>query len=226
MKRFTLIFLSLLLFISCVESWAKEVSSKKKSSVNFYLAQREKTEKKYQYNAYENLISGGAAFLIGNVGYIVSEDSAVLQLAYAGVQTIGIINVGQGIYALTSPNVDASFYNMITNEKVTAYTKEEIANNLLLVSAREARAKRLSLFYSSTLLAIQYFLNATVYDSNGKIKNIYIFLGGINSIVSVYTAFYKSDSEKYLFGKNLDLVPFAFRSQGDFSYGANLSFRF
>ena len=215
----------LLIFVLAIPLSVAEETSKKKDPINFYTEQKEKSEEHYQFNPYENIISGTAAFVIGNIGYLAS-DSAGQELAYAAIQTIGIINIGQGIYKLKSPNVDASFYKLLTNRHAKHYSKEEIAKNLLQISAEEARAKRLSLFYSSSFLTVQYLLNATVYGTIGKLKNIYIFLGGINAIVAVYTGFYKSDAEKYLFGEGIDISPFAFRQNQSNGYGAMISYRF
>ncbi|HLE09687.1 MAG: hypothetical protein A2504_02235 [Bdellovibrionales bacterium RIFOXYD12_FULL_39_22] len=202
------------------------VTFARNESTRFYIEQNRKAENIFQYNSYENIISGGAAFLIGNIGYVLS-DSGFLKLSYAAIQTIGIINIGQGIYKLKSPNVDASFYRMLTDNRIKYYSKEAIADRLLEILAKEERAKRLSLLYSSAFLATQYFLNATVYASEDKVENIYMFLGGINVIIAIYMGLYKDDSEKFYFGDDYDISPFAYQEdKNNFSTGAILTFRF
>ncbi len=69
-------------------------------------------------------------------------------------------------------------------------------------------------------------MNATIYDSPGRLKNIYMFLGGINLIVAAYSVYSKSEHENYYFGEGVDLNPFAYHSKDVGFYGANLSFSF
>lgn len=193
--------------------------------IEFFVEKEAAKPDKFTFNQYENIISGGAAFLIGNVGYMLT-DSTVLGLTYSAIQTIGVINIGQGIYKMNSPSVERSFKELLTNEEVKGYSKKRLAGNLVTIFGKESRAKRLALFYSSSLLAAQYTLNATVYESSGKLKNVYIFLGGVNAIIAAYSAFSKSEYEEYLFGEDIDLNPFAFSSGQGSTYGATLTYSF
>ncbi len=221
--KYHLLLSMLLIFVLMSE---KSYAAKDNDATSFYIKKNNEAESQFQYNQYEDLISGGAAFVIGNVGHLLS-DSSFLKLSYAAIQTIGIINIGQGIYKIKLSNADVSFYRMLTDKKTKTYTKEEIAEHLLEISAKESRAKRLSIFYSSMLLSTQYLINVTVYDSAEKIKNIYYFLGGINLIIASYMALYKSDSEKYFFGDNIDLSPFVYQQdRSNLSYGAIVSYHF
>ncbi|HLE09703.1 MAG: hypothetical protein A2504_02155 [Bdellovibrionales bacterium RIFOXYD12_FULL_39_22] len=194
-------------------------------AILFYENQYQNSKRPFKYNQYENIISGGMAFLVGNFGYIYSE-SSFTKISYAAIQTIGIINVGRGIYKLTSPDVDASFYKLLTDDNVDNYSKSSIAQHLLEISAKEARARRLYIFYSTSLLATQYFINALIYKSTEKVKNTYLFLGGINVIIAGYAAINKNNSEEYFFGSQLDLAPFAYSGNDDSGAGAMFSYRF
>ncbi|MBF0298100.1 MAG: hypothetical protein HQK51_05230 [Oligoflexia bacterium] len=176
-------------------------------STNFFVQQNANIEKKYLFNPYEKIISGVAAFLIGNIGYYTSS-SSVLKVAYTGIQTVGIINISRSIYAANSPSLEKSFYNLMTNPTVESYSKKDLSINLLQIFAQEERAKRVALFYGSTFITAQYAINAFVYKSPGNLKNIYIFLGGVNALVAIYSAFYKGNYEKYYYGNSIDIKPF------------------
>lgn len=192
-------------------------------NIEFFLKAAQKSQKKYSFNEYEHLISGVGAFLIGNIGYL-STDSAALKVAYSGIQTIGIINIGHGVYQRNSPDIQKSFYQLLTTKKTDKYSKPMIARNLIKIFATDERAKRLSLFYSTSFLSFQYLLNATVYDSPDRVKNIYIFFSGINAIIAAYSALYKSDYEKQYFGDSFDINPIAFKDEnGAGIYGLNLA---
>lgn len=161
----------------------------------------------FQFNKYENIISGFAAFAIGNIGYFTT-DSDILKLSYAGIQTIGVINIGRGIYKYNAPNYDLGMYQVLGQSKGVVVSKKLMAYKLIQLTAQEERARRLSLFYSSSFLAVQYFLNSFVDDSAGKLKNIYTFLGGVNVIVAVYSYLKKNEYEKFFYGNNYDIMPF------------------
>lgn len=169
--------------------------------------ERESKVSTFKYNQYESLISGVAAFIFGNVGYLTTSSSS-LQLTYSAVQTIGIINIGQGIYQAQAPSMDASLRGILTEEKMKNFSKEQLAGRLLRVFAQEDRAQRLSIFYSSSFLTLQYAMNATIYKSSGQLKKIYLFLGGVNAIVAVYSALSKSKYEEAYYGSKFDISPF------------------
>lgn len=224
MRKINLYLPLFLLFFSSLSAdltWAES----NKSAVSFFKTKKKSKTKSYQFNRYENLISGTAAFLIGNIGYM-SSDSSVLKVTYSGVQTIGVINIGRSVYKIHSPSVEGSFEKLVTNKSVKGYSKEQVAQHLLEIYAKEERAKRLSLFYSSSILALQYIFNAVVYDSPGQLENTYIFLGGVNSIVAIYSALFKSDYEKHYFGDNFDISPFANLSPKSPTYGLKLTYHF
>lgn len=196
------------------------------SDIDFFVKSSQQQQKKYLFNEYEHLISGLSAFLIGNIGYL-STKSIPLKIAYSGIQTIGIINIGSGVYQRNSPNLKKSFKTLLTTNKITKYSKPVLAKNLIKIFAIEERAKRLSMFYSTGFLSLQYLLNATVYDSPGRIKNIYIFFSGINAIIATYSAIYKSDYESQYFGDKFDINPLAFRDHtGTNTFGAMITYRF
>ena len=214
-----------ILFSSLVNAKEVHKKNKKKNSIKFFSIQAKKVENNYQYNRYENIVSGVSAFVIGNVGYLLT-DSSVLKLTYSGIQTIGIINIGRGIYKSNSPSIEKSFNEILSSKNKKDISKYQLSNELVRIFAEEERAKRLSLFYSSSFLAIQYALNIAIYDSPERIKNIYIFLGSVNAIVAAYSAFSKGEYEKFYFGKKIDLNPFAFKANDQNLYGMSLTYRF
>ncbi|MBF0360137.1 MAG: hypothetical protein HQK49_03960 [Oligoflexia bacterium] len=182
-------------------------ADQKIDSINFFVQQNAKAEEKYLFNPYEKIISGVAAFLIGNVGYYTST-SSVLKVTYTGIQTVGIINIGRSIYASNSPSLEKSFYHLMTDSSVDSYSKKDLSLNLLHIFAQEERAKRIALFYGSSFITAQYAINAFVYKSPGNLKNIYIFLGSVNAIVALYSALYKGEYEKYYYGPSIEIKPF------------------
>jgi hypothetical protein len=74
----------------------------------------------------------------------------------------------------------------------------ELADGYVGLLGEMDRAKRISLLWSSSLLTMQYALNAFVSkDVSQDLKDIYLFLGGVNAIVATYSYFHKSDYEEY-----------------------------
>jgi hypothetical protein len=199
---------------------------KQDTNINFFKEATKKQKSKFSFNEYEHIISGVGAFLIGNIGYLLT-DSTALKIAYSGIQTIGIINIGQGVYQRNSPDLKKSFYTILTTNKVDTYSKPVLAKNLIKLFAQEERAKRLSLFFSTSFLSLQYLLNSTVYDSPDQVKNIYIFFSGINAIVATYSALYKGEYESQYYGTQFDINPLAFEdAKGNSTFGALLTYRF
>lgn len=214
----------LILALSTVDIYSK-TPEKKDSYLSFFEEKALTKKKKYRFNKYENIISGVAAFTIGNVGYLLT-DSSVLKLSYTGIQTIGVVNIGKGIYKFNSPSFEFGFHEYLKSKGNSKFSAEEVAENVIRLSAQEERAKRLSLLYTSSFLSVQYFLNAFIYDSPDKIKNIYTFLGGVNVIVALYSTFYKGDYEKRYYGEKLDISPFFIPKKDAFKGGLALNMRF
>jgi hypothetical protein len=214
------------LFARAAESPAEKEQALNKRAFEFFQKNAQQETSRYAYNPYENIISGIAAFVFGNVGYLTT-DSSSLKVTYSAVQTIGIINIGQGIYKAQAPSVDRSFRDMLAEDKTKSFTKERLAGNLLKLFAQEDRAKRLSVFYSSGFLTVQYAMNATIYKSSGQLKKVYLFLGGVNVIVALYSAFSKSKYEEAYYGGELDISPFASMNGSDeAAYGLMVGGRF
>ncbi len=146
------------------------------------------------FNEYEDIISGSLAFLIGNVGYFTT-DSSTLKIAYSGVQTVGIIGVGHGIYDYYYPHFETRLLDLLSKKKMT---RGELADGYVGLLGEMDRAKRISLLWSSSLLTMQYALNAFISeDVPQDMKDIYLFLGGVNAIVATYSFFNKTDYEQY-----------------------------
>lgn len=190
MKFFTCLFLLSWL----IPAQAKSPTVEKKSPYKYLATQANSVSKDYQHNQFEQIMSGGLAFLIGNIGFYTTG-SQTLKLAYSGVQTIGILSVGQGIYDYYSPNFDGELLKLLKREKLT---KSRLADGFLEILGKEERAKRLSLLYGSGLLTIQYATNAYFSGSARDIKDIYLFLAGINVIVFNYAYFTRDKYEAYL----------------------------
>lgn len=198
---------------------------KPETSLQFFSNKTMVSEKRYVFGPLENTISGASAFIIGNVGYFTTK-STVLKITYTGIQTIGILNVGRGIYQSNSPSLKNNFYNLINETDNNSFDKENMAKGLIKIFAEEERAKRLALFYSSSLLAVQYTLNATLTSPPKRLKNIYIFLASVNSIAALYTGVYKAQHESFYFGDKIDLNPIADWTSNEELYGMQICFRF
>lgn len=183
------------LVLVCMLTVSFSTFSKEKSkSLKFLKSESLKNKKKYRYNQYESVFSGGAAFVLGNIGYYTTE-SISLKMAYSGIQTIGIFNIGQGIYDYHRPVFDKELYNVA---KKTNHS-EQTASGIIKIFAKEERAKRLSLLWKSSLLATQYFSNAYLDNTQDDLKEIYKFLGGVNLIVVGYTLFFKNKYEEFVY---------------------------
>ncbi len=152
------------------------------------------TRPETKFNEYEDIISGSLAFVIGNVGYFTTE-SSTLKIAYSGVQTVGIVAIGHGIYDYYYPHFESRLLTLLNKKKLT---KNGLADGYVSLLGEMNRAKRLSILWSSSLLTAQYALNAFVSkDVPQDLKDIYLFLGGVNAIIAVYSYFNTSDYEQY-----------------------------
>lgn len=174
------------------------VCASEMESLTFLKNQADIQKKEFRYNQYEDIITGGLGFLVGNIGYH-ETDSASLKLAYSGIQTIGILNVGQGVYDYYRPLFDKEIYQALTRRKNTA-------SEIVRIFAQEERAKRLSLLYKSSLLSAQYFANAYLGNTEENLKDIYKFLGGVNLIVVGYALFYQDKYEKFYYSNSISPV--------------------
>lgn len=195
------------------------------SSYNFLKREAVKSSKNYIYNEYENIINGSIAFVVGNVGYF-STDSETLKISYSFVQTIGILNVGKGLYDYNRLLQDKELYLLLKKNK--DLKKEKIANGIVRIFAYEERAKRRQMLWSSALLATQYFINAQSNDTPSELKSIYQFLGGINLIVIGYSYFYQEKYERFYFSKKkkYSLFPFYTKHKNKHYAGLGYNYRF
>lgn len=154
----------------------------------------QKTERPWRYNQYETIISGAAAFVVGNVGFFTTN-SDTLKIAYSGVQTVGIITVGQGIYDYYRPNYDRSMLSLLEQKELN---RGKIADGVVSMLGQEERAQRLALLWGSGLLVTQYLANAYLSDVPSDVRDIYLFLGGVNVIIAGHSYFSRGKYERYL----------------------------
>lgn len=213
-------------------SHSSELSSEQLNYYDFFINEYkdEANKKSYKYNRYEDIISGLAAWTIGNIGWFAASSDS-LKIAYSVVQTIGLLNVGKGIYNVYRPHTEKEYYNLIKNQSHNHHDQENYwSEGIMRVVATEKRAKRLSLFYTSSLLAIQYAINVFIDDTPDDIENIFYFLGGVNLIVAGYSYFAIDKYEKYYFQnkeiKSYQINPTVFRINNVTTPGLQLSYMF
>ena len=219
-------FLTIILLFFCQNLLAVESPiAKDKSAATFFLQEAKLKEKVYRFNPYETIISGAIAFVIGNVGFYTTK-SSVLKLGYSGVQTIGIINVGHGIYEVNSPSIERELYKSLSKDKFPAVSKEILSTKLIQVFAQEDRAKRMAIFYGSSLLSVQYFVNSFVGNTQKDLKKIYLFMGGVNLIIATYSGLSSSNYEKKVYGDEIDLRPVFVATDKEAIGGINLTYSF
>lgn len=175
-------------------------------ATQFFSNEAKSKEKIYRFNPYETIFSGAIAFVIGNVGFYTTK-SSVLKLGYSGVQTIGIINVGRGIYDVNSPSVEGELYQYLMKDNFPGVSKEGLSMKLIHIFAQEERAKRMALFYGSSLLTVQYFVNSFVGRTQPELKKIYLFMGGVNLLIATYSGLYKGNYEKKIYGTEFNIEP-------------------
>ena len=219
-------FLTIILLFFCQNLLAVESPiAKDKSAATFFLQEAKLKEKVYRFNPYETIISGAIAFVIGNVGFYTTK-SSVLKLGYSGVQTIGIINVGHGIYEVNSPSIERELYKSLSKDKFPAVSKEILSTKLIQVFAQEDRAKRMAIFYGSSLLSVQYFVNSFVGNTQKDLKKIYLFMGGVHLIIATYSGLSSSNYEKKVYGDEIDLRPVFVATDKEAIGGINLTYSF
>lgn len=164
------------------------------SAYAFLKKKSEESKPEIVYNEYEDIISGSIAFAVGNIGYFTTQ-SSTLQLAYSGVQTVGIIAVGHGIHDYYYPHFESRLLGLMSKKKMT---RGELSDGYISLLGEMERAKRLSILWSASLLTAQYGLNAFLgKDIPSDLKDIYLFLGGVNAIVAIYSYYAVSDYEEY-----------------------------
>lgn len=199
------IILSFFILSSAFPVYAAE--TKKNSAVDFFSQQSNKKDNNYTYNPYETLLSGTIAFVIGNVGFYTTK-SQVLKLGYSAIQTIGVVNFGKGLYNINTPNLEKELAQILSaKDNDPNVSKEFLSKKLIEIYAREQRAKRIALFYGSALLSTQYLINTFVGETPKELRNVYIFLGGVNLLIAGYAANSKSNYEEYYYGKSFDIKP-------------------
>ncbi len=176
-----------------------QTTAKRQNAYDFLKQKSKENKPEVVFNQYEDIISGSVAFAIGNIGYFTTN-SATLKIAYSGVQTVGIISVGHGIYDYYYPHFESRLLTLLNEKKMT---RGKLADGYLALLGEMDRAKRISLLWSSSLLTMQYFLNSFVSkDVPQDMKDIYLFLGGVNAIVATYSYFHKTDYEEYYLHMN------------------------
>lgn len=184
----------LLLLVLLTMTTIAPAQENKQSAYIFLKKKSEENKPEIRFNKYEDIISGSAAFLIGNIGYFTT-DSSTLKLAYSGVQTVGIIAVGHGIYDYYYPHFESSLLSLLSKKQMT---RGELADGYVSLLGEMERAKRLSILWSSSLLTFQYALNAFAGDNiPTDLKDIYLFLGGVNALVAIYSYYNISDYEQF-----------------------------
>ncbi|WP_408098317.1 hypothetical protein ACJVC5_05225 [Peredibacter sp. HCB2-198] len=182
-----------ILFV-CFISSLSFATTEGQSAYKFLKQKSDESKSEIQFNEYEDIISGSIAFAIGNIGYFTT-DSSTLKIAYSGVQTVGIIAVGHGIYDYYYPHFETRLLGLLSKKKLT---RGQLSDGYVSLLGEMERAKRLSLLWSSSLLTMQYGLNAFLgKDVPQDLKDIYLFLGGVNAIIAVYSYYNVSDYEQY-----------------------------
>lgn len=171
-----------------------EVSQETIKPYNYLENEVANAESAYRFNQYETIISGAMAFLVGNVGFYTTS-SETLRLAYSAVQTVGIITVGQGIYDYYSPDQDRDMLKLLKQKKLT---RSHMADGFISMLGQEERAKRLALLSGSGLLVVQYLANAYLSDVPRDIRDLYLFMGGVNVIIAGHSYFSRGKYERYL----------------------------
>lgn len=180
----------------------------------FFANEAKLKELKYTFNPFETALSGTFAVIIGNVGFYTTK-SSILKIGYSSIQTIGVINVSKGIYNVNSPNMEEELSHLLATTKNNTISKEILSQKLIEIYAKEDRAKRIALFYGASLISSQYFLNAFIGNTQKELKNIYLFMGGINLLIAGYSLNSKSSYEKKYFGESFDLKLVALTKEYD-----------
>lgn len=184
----------ILLLLLSFSAFAATEPRKSASAYQFLKKKSLESKPTHEFNKYEDIISGSIAFAIGNIGYFTTN-SSTLKIAYSGVQTVGIVAVGHGIYDYYYPHFDSRLLELLSKKKMT---RGELSDGYVSLLGEMERAKRLSLLWSSSLLTLQYALNSFVGDDvPSDLKDIYLFLGGVNAIIATYSYFNMSDYEEY-----------------------------
>ena len=199
--------------------------SAEETSSEFFLKEAKLKEKIYRFNPYETIFSGAIAFVIGNVGFYTTK-SSVLKLGYSGVQTIGIINVGHGIYEVNSPSIEKELYKTLSSDHHNDISKEALSSKLISIFAQEERAKRMALFYGSSLLTVQYFVNSFVGQTQSELKKVYLFMGSVNFIIATYSGLIKGPYEEKVYGDQFDIHPIFTATDKEAIVGLHLVYTF
>lgn len=198
------ILLTLSLFSSLASSADSSTKNKGQEDYDFLIKQIKNTDYKYSYFETEQIVSGMASSLVGIAGYHLSSNDSV-KLAYSGVQAIGSTTVGFGLYNYLRPKRSEFYKNLVTLEGNK--NSEKKVNLILDYLAKEARAKRLAVIGSTGMLSLQFASNLIFDDPEKKLRNIYIYLGGVNLLALIYQTFVISGFESYQNSKKVSFHP-------------------
>ncbi|WP_372656139.1 hypothetical protein [Halobacteriovorax sp.] len=202
----------IILTLSILFSVQSSLGKERLRSYKFFKKHALSEKPKYKYNQYEGIISGASALLIGNVGYFTT-DSKSMKLTYSLVQTIGFLNIGKGVYDYYRPQIYAEQYKLLRSYKSSskANTVEYFSHGIIKNIALEDKAKRLSVLYTSSLLASQYLINIIGDklrgDENDQLNNIYYFLAGVNTVAAAYSYFSRSIYEEHYYSITPVVIP-------------------
>lgn len=205
MKRifiiFTVIFFEFYVNAEEVKSKPSAAQTPAQTPSYDFIQKEAKPKTSYQFNPYEDLIASTIALAIGTVGYYSCKDS-VVKLAYSGIESLAIVNMGKAVYNHYKPNLENDIY-VLTKDLEKANSRlnpnEMISERLLAYMAKEQRAKRYALLAGSTLLTAQYFSNAFIGHPQKDLKRIYTFMGVVNTIIMSYSFLFRSKYEHFYY---------------------------
>ncbi len=89
-----------------------------------------------------------------------------------------------GIYDYYYPHFETRLLELLNKKQMS---RGELANGYLALLGEMDQARRVSVLWSSSLLTMQYALKAFVsQDISQDMKDIYLFLGGVNAIIATF----------------------------------------
>lgn len=207
-----------------IVSFAISFSVNAQGPYQFLKGQAAKSQASTSKDAQRKKIIGGiATFTLGNIGFFASPETTA-KIAFSLFQTIGVIDIAQGIKSYYAPNQDAELYELATKvKKARRVDADRFSMEIIKIKAKEERAKRLATLYGSSFLAGQYLINSYVGSPPESLKNIYLFLTATNLMVAGDAYFSKSEYEEY-YGNKFSLTPILPIKAGE--VGLRISARF
>ncbi len=139
-----------------------------------------------QERAFEQIVGGTAATMIGLYGYYNDDRGLLVKLAYGSIQTSGVVVLCRALFALNDPSLLLAIDNDIRGRD--SIETERLRRQITEIHNQRQHSSQLTLATSSAILGSLYLYNGIRSQADEtQLKNIFYFLGANMYLVSGVT---------------------------------------